>query len=67
MLFDNQTDPCQMTNLVGQPQAAGLQAEMEAMLARKLKQARDEFLPADTYIKRWGYSVDPTGTIPYTE
>jgi hypothetical protein len=36
------------------------------MLTRKLKTSGDEFLPAEAYIKKWGYNVDDNGTVPYT-
>ena len=63
LLFDNQADPYQRTNLVGQ---ADVQADLERTLARKLDRSGDEFLPAGEYIKRWGYHVDETGTVAYT-
>ena len=52
-LFDNQADPFQQNNLVGKPEFAKLQAEMEATLSRKLKASGDEFLPGITYVKKW--------------
>jgi arylsulfatase A-like enzyme len=51
LLFDNQTDPFQMQNLVNQPSHRGLQNELEALLARKLKATGDEFLPAGDYLR----------------
>ncbi len=42
-----------------------LLSRLEAMLARKLKNNGDEFLPAEAYISKWGYSVDTNGTVPY--
>jgi arylsulfatase A-like enzyme len=66
LLFDNQTDPFQMQNLANQPAHSGLQMELEAVLARKLKASGDEFLPAEAYIRKWGYQVDANGTVPYT-
>ena len=65
LLFDNEQDPAQMENLVGRPERAALQAEMETRLQRKLRQTNDEFLPAKRYIEKWGYRTDQTGTIPY--
>ncbi len=65
LLFDNQADPFQQDNLVNQPRHAKLQGELEATLARKLKETRDEFLPAEAYIKKWGYAVDKNGTVTY--
>ena len=37
---------------------------MDAILTRKLKQAGDEFLPGEAYVKKWGYPLDKTGTGP---
>ena len=65
LLFDNQADPFQMHNLVNAPAQAGVQSELEAMLARKLKASGDEFLPAEACIKKWNYTVDANGTVPY--
>ena len=65
LLFDNQADPFQMRNLVNHPDHASLRAELEATLARKLKASGDEFLPAEAYIKKWGYTVNANGTVPY--
>jgi arylsulfatase A-like enzyme len=65
LLFDNLNDPYQMTNLVNVVGRAELQAAMEALLKRKLKERRDEFLPGAEYIRKWGYKVDANGTMPY--
>jgi arylsulfatase A-like enzyme len=65
LLFDNEKDPCQLNNLVGKPGCAALQAELEATLRRKLAQAHDQFLPAQEYLRKWGYAVDQDGTAPY--
>jgi len=61
LLFDNQRDVYQMTNLVDTP----LQASLDAILQRKLKEAHDAFQPGADYIRQWGYSVDANGTVPY--
>ena len=66
LLFDDQLDPLQMTNLVGDLKHAKLQADMENALRQKLAEAHDQFEPADFYIKKWGYTVDADGAIPYT-
>ena len=65
LLFDNQADPFQMRNLVNQPDQSSLQAKLEATLARKLQASGDAFLSAHTYIKKWGYTVNTNGTMPY--
>jgi arylsulfatase A-like enzyme len=66
LLFDNQTDPYQITNLVNVPANAALQKEMETLLGSKLKERGDTFRPGPEYIAKWGYKVDKNGTIPYT-
>jgi hypothetical protein len=65
LLFDNAADPEQRHNLVADPGHAALQAEMDALLFRKLRERNDEFLPGDRYIKKWGWKVDANGTAPY--
>lgn len=65
LLFDNQTDPYQLTNLIGKPEFAALQKEMDSWLSRKLARTGDRFEPAEAYIRKWGYRVDATGTVPY--
>ena len=66
LLFDNQKDPYQLKNLADSPDHAALREDLEAMLTKKLKATRDEFLPGVKYIEKWGYKVDKTGTVPYT-
>lgn len=65
LLYDNQADPHQMTNLVGNKAHAETQARLETLLAAKLKATGDRFAPGDVYIKKWGYKVDKGGTVPY--
>jgi arylsulfatase A-like enzyme len=65
LLFDDQADPYQQQNLVGDPAHATLQAELDAILQRKLRAAHDEFRPAADYIRQWGYQVDASGTVRY--
>ena len=45
LLYDNQTDPYQTNNLANLPKHAKLQARLDALLTRKLKERHDEFLP----------------------
>ena len=66
LLFDNVADPYQLRNLVNDPAHAQLQAKLDAELERKLAEARDEFRPGADYIRKWGYAVNATGTMPYT-
>ncbi len=66
LFFDNQMDPFQTNNLVKEAKSAALQSELDARLTRKLEKNGDAFLPADAYIKKWGYHVDASGNVPYT-
>ena len=65
LLFDDKKDPWQVVNLVDQPRYRGLQQKLDRLLRNKLVQQRDEFRPADDYVKQWHYTVDANGTVPY--
>lgn len=39
--------------------------ELNAKLSAKLKEVGDEFKTGPSYIEKWGYTVDDTGTVPY--
>jgi arylsulfatase A-like enzyme len=65
LLFDNEKDPLQMTNLVNLHDTANLQKKLDGLLSKKLRAARDDFQPAEFYIKKWGWKTDATGTVPY--
>jgi arylsulfatase A-like enzyme len=65
LLFDNLTDPYQQNNLIGNPKFSKLEASLEKALKQRLLETNDEFLPGETYIKKWGYVVDGNATIPY--
>lgn len=67
LLYDNESDPYQMRNLIGIPQFATIQKNMERILSQMLEEQKDSFLPGTEYIKQWGYSVDQNGTVPYTD
>ena len=54
LLFDNEADPYQMKNLIGRPEAADLQAELESKLQARLDSMGDEFLDGQVYLERAG-------------
>ncbi len=66
LLYDNEADPYQLDNLVNRASVSSIQAELEAQLQRKLSDRGDEFLPGETYIERWNYPLDRTGTVPFS-
>ena len=65
LLYDNETDPYQLDNLVDRPDYADAQSELEALLQRELDAIGDDFLPGMEYINRWGYPLDDSGTVPF--
>ncbi|WP_222845868.1 sulfatase family protein [Flavilitoribacter nigricans] len=65
LLFDNETDPYQLNNLIGKPEFASLSGHLDELLSRQLQETNDAFLPGLEYIAQWGYPLDETGTVPY--
>lgn len=65
LLFDNYADPYQLTNLAGKSEFSSIQAKLDKMLNDILQERGDKFLPANVYIRQWGYVVDATGTVIY--
>ncbi len=66
LLYDDESDPLQMTNVVNHANMANIQRTLQVMLERHLQKAHDQFLPGEDYVKKWGYKVDANGTVPYT-
>ena len=66
LLYDNAADPYQLRNLVDRPEHTKLQAALDARLATKLAEQRDEFRPGREYVAKWGYQVDTNETVRYT-
>lgn len=66
LLYDNETDPYQMNNLVADPESADIRSELDRLLTRLLEAKNDKFLPGHEYIKQWGYTVNQWGTVDYT-
>ena len=66
LMFDNQNDPCQMRNLLNEPEHAELQKQLDGDLQAHLKTIGDEFQPREYYLDKWGYQIAPHGSISYT-
>jgi len=66
LLYDNESDPYQLENLIERPEHGDLYRQMDEQLKSKLEQVGDEFLTGGEYLARWGYQVDERGTVPYT-
>ena len=66
LLYDNDNDPFQLNNLVNRAELQALQADLDALLNKKLADRGDEFLPGESYIQKWNYTLDRTGTVPFS-
>ena len=64
LLYDNQADPYQRTNLAGTAEASAVQDELEDLLQRKLARIGDEFLPGLEYVRRRGVKLNERGDVP---
>ena len=65
LLYDNDADPWQLDNLANRPSTAELQTKLDTLLQAELDALGDEFLDGMSYINRWGYPLDDTGTVPF--
>jgi arylsulfatase A-like enzyme len=65
LMYDNEVDPYQMKNLIGDSEYIGLQKKLEGILQTKLDQTGDKLLPKQHYLEEWGYTVERGGNIPY--
>ena len=65
LLFDDEHDPNQMNNLVGKPENAALQQELETRLQAELKKIGDDFRAPQDYLDAWGYDVRSGQSISY--
>ena len=66
LLYDNETDPFQLENLVNRPAHAALQQQLDDRLNLLLKQTRDEFLSGPELVARSGYVVKASNeTVDY--
>jgi arylsulfatase A-like enzyme len=65
LFYDNHECPYQAKNLVNEPAYNQLRRDLDDWLQRKLDALGDEFLPGMDYIRKWNYTVNETGTVPY--
>jgi arylsulfatase A-like enzyme len=65
LLYDNEADPYQLTNLIDDPAHRALQDGLEAELEGWLARLGDDFQPREVYWERFGYSVDEWFQMPY--
>lgn len=56
LLYDNENDPYQMSNLAGSPEYADIQMALESLLQNRLSELGDGFLDGRIYLERDGLS-----------
>lgn len=66
LLYDNDEDPWQLANRANDVDFMPVQRDLDALLAGMLAEMGDEFLPGSAYVERWGYTVDASGTMPFS-
>ena len=66
LLYDNEADPYQLSNLIGSRDSGDLALELDRQLQERLDAMGDEFLPGPAYLEKWGYEVDVRGTVRYS-
>jgi arylsulfatase A-like enzyme len=64
-LFDNETDPYQLRNLVNQPELAAVQAALDRRLRDRLKALRDPFETGPDLIARFHIRLNEKGDVFY--
>jgi hypothetical protein len=65
LMYDNEKDPYQLSNLLEEEGNEDLQTELQTRLAGALKRANDEFLPEQDYLERFGIFITPGGYPPF--
>lgn len=65
LLYDNEVDPYQLTNLIDSPGHAAVREQLDAKLDEMLAAQNDSFEHGQVYIDKWQYKVDAAGAAPY--
>jgi len=66
LFYDNERDPFQLKNLLGDASYDKAWREIDAELGRQLSFRDDEFLPGSAYLDYFGYEVGARGTVGYS-
>lgn len=67
LLYDNQEDPFQQTNLIGNPDYSRLQEQLDQQLQTLLTQTGDAFRPGPELIHQCGYKVNQNETVGFKD
>jgi arylsulfatase A-like enzyme len=63
LLYDNREDPYQLRNLVDEPAARGLAAELDSRMRSHMERLGDRFEPKEAYYARFGIELDHRGKV----
>lgn len=63
LLYDNETDPYQLNNLVNRVEYNDLQIDLDQKLQKMLDKRDDIFLPGEHYMKAWNYHWDNNDSV----
>ena len=66
LLFDDESDPIQMNNLVSNPEYSDMVRTLDEKLQVLLSEIGDDFRPAQSYIDEWGLVLAPHGSVAYS-
>ena len=66
LLFDNDADPFQLTNLIDEAKQQETVQALDRLLSERLAEVGDDFESGEALLDRWGYVTDENGTVPYT-
>ncbi len=66
LFYDNERDPYQLENLLGNVSHNNAWLELDAELKRQLLLRNDDFLPGPAYLDHFGYEVEARGTVRYS-
>jgi arylsulfatase A-like enzyme len=65
LLYDDEKDPHQLTNLVQNKDYTDILTDLDKQLMDELERVKDDFRPGASHIEEWGFTVLPAGHIPY--
>lgn len=65
LLFDNETDPYQQTNLIDDPGTSELRRHLRAQLVDWMEEIGDDGASKAELVERFGYEINDRGVVPY--
>jgi hypothetical protein len=66
LLFDDETDPLQLNNLVFNADYSDEVQQLDKKLDELLQEIGDDFRPSQSYVEEWGLVLAPHGSAAYS-